>query len=49
MASATSKPAKVSVYKGNAQQRRSGKGPRDVNHYVTEVTTLGDGLSLIHI
>ena len=43
MASATSKPAKVSVYKGNAQQRRSGKGARDVNHYKTEVTTLGDG------
>ena len=43
MASATSKPAQVSIYKGNAQQRRSGKGPRDVNHYVTEVTTLGDG------
>jgi len=43
MASATSKPAKVSVYKGNAQQRRSGKGARDVNYYVTEVTTLGDG------
>ena len=43
MASATSKPAKVSVYKGNAQQRRSGKGSRDVNHYKTEVTTLGDG------
>ena len=43
MASATSKPAQVSIYKGNAQQRRSGKGARDVNHYVTEVTTLGDG------
>lgn len=43
MASATSKPAQVSIYKGNAQQRRSGKGSRDVNHYVTEVTTLGDG------
>jgi hypothetical protein len=43
MASATSKPAQVSIYKGNAQQRRSGKGARDVNYYVTEVTTLGDG------
>jgi hypothetical protein len=43
MASATSKPAQVSIYKGNAQQRRSGKGSRDVNHYKTKVTTLGDG------
>ena len=43
MASATSKPAQVSIYKGNAQQRRSGKGARDVNYYKTEVTTLGDG------
>ena len=43
MASATSKPAQVSIYKGNAQQRRSGKGSRDVNYYKTEVTTLGDG------
>jgi hypothetical protein len=43
MASANSKPAQVSIYKGNAQQRRSGKGARDVNYYKTEVTTLGDG------
>ena len=43
MASATSDPSKVSIFTGNSQQRRSGKGPRDVNYYKSEVTRLGDG------
>ena len=43
MASATSDPSKVSIFTGTSQQRRSGKGPRDVNYYKSEVTRLGDG------
>jgi len=43
MASATSDPSKVSIFTGTSQQRRSGKGPRDVNYYKSEVTRLSDG------
>ena len=43
MASATSGISKIKTYTGNAQQRRSGKGPSVTNHYKTQVTTLADG------
>ena len=43
MASATSKVAPVTTYTGNAQQRRSGKGPREKGFYKTQTTTLVGG------
>ena len=43
MASATSKVAPVITYTGNAQQRRSGKGPREKGFYKTQTTTLVGG------
>ena len=43
MASATSKVAPVTTYTGNAQQRRSGKGPRQKGFYKTQTTTLVGG------
>ena len=43
MASATSDISKVTTYTGNAQQRRKGTGPREVNYYNSQVTTLADG------
>ena len=43
MASATSKVAPVTTYTGNAQQRRSGKGPREKGFYKTQTTTLAGG------
>ena len=43
MASATSKVAPVTTYTGNAQQRRSGKGPKEKGFYKTQTTTLVGG------
>ena len=43
MASATSKVSSVTTYTGNAQQRRSGKGPRQKGFYKTQTTTLVGG------
>lgn len=43
MTSVTSSTSAVTLYKGNAQQRRSGKGPQVKNYYKTDVTSLVGG------